>query len=210
MTPVVDTRSPRWDGALNLADLGGLPLRGGGHTAYGRVFRSGSPDSLTCAGWASLMAAGVTTVIDLRNQAERPSPGEPMPGVQIVPAPTEVPDDPVFIELCGPWLDHPRSYADNLRLFPALLAVAFRGIADAAGGVLIHCAGGRDRTGMVVALFLSLAGVTAEAIADDYTRACRGAGQQWPATDGDTASEHGMPERALALLEWLEGFDPAA
>src|SRR5438132_7958171 len=36
------------------------------------------------------------------------------------------------------------------------------------GGVLVHCHVGRDRTGMVCALALSVAGVPAAAIAEDY------------------------------------------
>src|SRR4051794_35514754 len=40
----------------------------------------------------------------------------------------------------------------------------------APGGVLVHCAGGRDRSGMTAMLVLALAGVTPAAIADDYAR----------------------------------------
>ncbi len=88
--------------------------------------------------------------------------------------PTEDPGDPHFLETCGPWLDHPRSYAPNIAMYPHLFAGVFRAIADAPGPVLVHCAAGRDRTGMITAMLLSLTGVEHQAIAEDYERAFRG------------------------------------
>jgi protein tyrosine/serine phosphatase len=38
------------------------------------------------------------------------------------------------------------------------------------GTTLVHCAAGKDRTGVVVALALSLVGVTREAVVADYVR----------------------------------------
>lgn len=60
-----------WDGARNLADLGGLPLLTGGRTASCRVFRSAAREWMTERGWADARAAGLTTVVDLRNDMER-------------------------------------------------------------------------------------------------------------------------------------------
>ena len=51
-----------------------------------------------------------------------------------------------------------------------------RAIAGADGAVLVHCAGGRDRTGMICAMLLDLAGATADAIVGDYADGWRGAG----------------------------------
>jgi protein-tyrosine phosphatase len=45
---------------------------------------------------------------------------------------------------------------------------AFTAVAQADGTALVHCAGGKDRTGLVCALALRLAGVPAEAVADDW------------------------------------------
>jgi len=48
---------------------------------------------------------------------------------------------------------------------------ALQVLADPASGpTLVHCAAGKDRTGVVVALALSLAGVTREAVVADYVR----------------------------------------
>jgi len=227
VTPsVADERFPRWPAGIdtNLADLGGLPLVRGGLTAYRRVYRSARRESLTRDGWRALKAAGVTTVIDLRHAPERgrtavdpPVEASEMAGVRIVEAPTEVPDDPEFRAVCGPWLAHPHSYPDILRLFPGLFGRVFQTLADAPGGVLVHCAGGRDRTGLVTAVLLSLTGVVTEAIVDDYARACRSADEYLatstpgaaPLSNERLLGEAGIRERATTLHEWLDGFDAA-
>lgn len=148
------------------------------------MFRSGAPEHLTDAGWERAKSAGLRTVIDLRNapaETQR-TPDHPtirpqsLDGLVFVPAPTEDPDDAEFLRVCGPWLDHPRSWIDNARLAPTRIAGAMRAIAHADGAVLVHCAGGRDRTGMICAMLLDLAGATTDAIIDDYADGWRGAG----------------------------------
>ena len=222
-----------WDGAFNLRDLGGMPLRTGGSTAIGRVYRSGRPETLTDAGWAALRAAGVTTVIDLRNAPERlRRETDPIiaddhrAGVDVVHAPTEDPDDPEFMRIVGPWLDHPRGYSDNLRMYPGKLAAVFVAIADAPGSVLVHCAGGRDRTGMVSAMLLRLADAETGAITDDYAAAFREASRRHardlpalplPGQGGyvepkfsDAEIEERIADRVAVLREWVEGLDVSA
>ncbi|WP_334150645.1 tyrosine-protein phosphatase [Microbacterium sp.] len=221
---------PAWDGAFNLRDLGGLPLSDGGVTAVGRVYRSGRPETLTDAGWADLRRSGVSTVIDLRNDLERrrretdPSvAADHADGIVITHAPTEDPDDPEFMQVLGPWLDHPRGYADNLRMYPEKLATVFAAIATAPAAMLVHCAGGRDRTGMVAAMLLRLTGVEVDAIIDDYARAFREASRRHardlPAAPdpnqggyvepaySDEEIEERITDRAAALREWIEAFD---
>lgn len=222
-------RTPDWEGAFNLFDLGGLALIGGGMTAHGRVFRSGRTESMSDRGWSELLAAGVTTVIDLRNESESGRrAGDPFvsdtfrAGVTFVHAPTEDPDDEEFQRVCGPWLDHPRSYADNLRLFPTKMATVFAALAAAPGATLIHCSGGRDRTGLVTAMLLRLAGVETAPIVEDYAEAFRAASRHVTRTaELDPEQVHERPysygeiearirERADALVDWLDGFDVAS
>src|SRR5690606_34190818 len=60
-------------------------------------------------------------------------------------------------------------YIAMLDLRPQLFAAAVGAIADAPPGpVVVHCAGGKDRTGMVVAMALRIAGVEPDVIAQDY------------------------------------------
>lgn len=228
MTTLPAAGRPYWPGSFNLSDAGGLPLRGGGVTRSGQVFRSARPDYLTPEGWRAARAAGVTTVVDLRNPGESTSEGDgasagaaPVgaatvtPGIRFVSCPTEDPTDPQFLELCGALLDHPLSYADNIRLYPRKFAEVFRAIAGAEGAVLVHCAAGRDRTGMVMAMLLSVVGVTPEAIAEDYVDAAMrfnvGLGVEPGLTEekahSAAAMEERMASRRSALLAWLESLD---
>ncbi|GAB6903332.1 tyrosine-protein phosphatase [Kineosporia succinea] len=225
---------PSWPGARNLRDLGGRELAGGGVTRSGRVLRSGAREYLTDEGWRAARAAGLSTVIDLRNAPFETARSPRYPTVSasayedvaIVAAPTEDPDDRAFLEVCGPWLDHPRSWADNARLARGRVLRVLRAIGEAPGPVLIHCTGGRDRTGMISAMLLQLAGATATAIADDYEAGWRGAadhpGHGWVyAPDRGVWSEQHLavpsPEeidRQLAdripwIHRWAGSFDTA-
>jgi hypothetical protein len=223
-----------WPGGRNVRDLGGRTLRGGGVTASGRVFRSAAPEYLTDEGWRAAKAAGVRTVVDLRNApaetqrtAEHPViSSDSLDGLVFLPAPTEDPDDAEFLRICGPWLDHPRSWVDNARLAPTRVAAVMRAIAHAEAGVLVHCAGGRDRTGMICAMLLDLAGATEEAIVADYTDGWRGAGtysghgwvydtmqRTWrahhtPATPPQELQRQ-LADREPALRDWIHTFDTA-
>jgi len=220
-----------WDGARNLMDLGGLPTRDGGRTAFDRVWRSAATEWLTMTGWQAARAAGLTRIIDLRNDDERgrqelhPVISESaLAGVTVICAPTEDSEDPGFLEECGPWLDHPRSWEPNARRYPDKFRHVFESLADSPGPVLIHCHAGRDRTGMIASMLLALANVEPEAIADFYERGFRGAGShrghglgydadsgQWRLADDrewapDELTE-ALGDRRIALLQWLRGTD---
>jgi protein-tyrosine phosphatase len=70
----------------------------------------------------------------------------------------ESPDEPPVV----------RAYMSYLRRRPDSVAGSVRAIARADGAVLVHCAAGKDRTGVVVALALDAAGVDRETIVADY------------------------------------------
>jgi protein tyrosine/serine phosphatase len=59
-------------------------------------------------------------------------------------------------------------YLAYLRDRPDNIVAALRAIADSDGAVLVHCAAGKDRTGVVVALALAAAGVPTDRIVADY------------------------------------------
>lgn len=61
-----------------------------------------------------------------------------------------------------------RAYLTYLRHRPDSIVGAIRAIARSDGAVLVHCAAGKDRTGVVVGLALDAAGVSPAAIVADY------------------------------------------
>ncbi len=170
-------RHLQWDGCCNVRDLGGLPTTTGATTRFGRVVRADNLRQLTAPGWHAALAHGIRTVVDLRFDEERR-------GDQPVPEPIDVVPLSLFGSLDAPHneeidaivrhADDPASanagmYAVALDSVRDPIARACAAVADApAGGVAIHCWVGKDRTGIVTAFLLLVAGVTESAIADDY------------------------------------------
>ena len=193
LTVMGDSRAITWDGFVNTRDLGGLPTRHGSPTRTGAFLRSADPRFVTAEGWRAAHAAGVRTVVDLRNPDEiRPAteeeegPTRPAGAAQFpaaaaaVPLPpgmtrVEVPLDDVGDD--GFWQEVDRAGLHGTPLYfrpfldrkPERCAAAVTALARSGpGGVLFHCGAGRDRTGLVALLLLALAGVGPETIADDY------------------------------------------
>lgn len=164
------TRVLEWEGCVNVRDLGGLPTEDGGVTRPGAVVRGDKPQRLTDAGRQALAAHGIRTVVDLRAAWELDDDPPPRAGVEVVRVPLMSEQDREYlVELADRGADFAAWYADTLERHGALVAEALAAVAEAApGGVLVHCHGGRDRTGIVCALLLRLAGVPDDAIADDY------------------------------------------
>ena len=153
-----------WDGCVNVRDLGGLPLEGGGETNFGVLVRADSIGTLTEAGWAALQDYGVTTAVDLRgeHELEEPANAQQQP-IRIVSIPIAPRSGPGWN-----WPSMLDAYLGVLEEFRPQFVAAVVAVAAAEPPVVIHCQGGRDRTGLVVALVLRCAGVDPEAIALDH------------------------------------------
>ncbi|MGL6280250.1 MAG: tyrosine-protein phosphatase [Gaiella sp.] len=166
-----------WDGCVNTRDLGGLPLRRGGTTAFRRVVRSDNVRHLSPRGWEQLHGHGVRTILDLRFAEERAGDPPPPGGLEVIGISLFGVHDPAEAarvdELVRRAADATEAtallYADTLETCRAEVCASVRAVAQAgAGGVVVHCFVGKDRTGIVTALLLDLVGVEPDAIADDY------------------------------------------
>ncbi|MCC5032692.1 tyrosine-protein phosphatase [Streptomyces sp. WAC 00631] len=160
-----------WDGCFNVRDLGGIPAAGGHVVRRGAVVRSDAVDKLSADGWAALCAHGIRTVIDLRNDDEVKADAAPRPSdLTTVHLPLDSIEDTGFWSIwCNGPDGTPLYYRPFLDHFPDRAARAVQAVAHARpGGVLVHCAAGRDRTGLVTLLLLALAGASPADIAADY------------------------------------------
>ncbi|RRO14837.1 tyrosine-protein phosphatase [Saccharopolyspora rhizosphaerae] len=153
---------------VNLRDLGGQPTGDGVLTRAGVVYRSDAPfpgdrDPQGLPDWPPRV------VIDLREAAETKDahPLDPVAQVHRIRLleGLEKPDtdDDALHELTV-------LYQGMLEGAPKKLVEVFRLVLEADGPVLVHCAAGKDRTGVVSAMLLSAAGVRPDAIVADYVR----------------------------------------
>ena len=161
-----------WEGFYNARDLGGLPLRGGGSTPSGVFYRSATVDFVTARGWQQAYDAGVRTVIDLRNDDEVSTEATAPAHMVRRRVPLDGIEDFEFWEpfLASGLHGTPLYYEKFLREKSDRVAAAMTALAESDGGVVFHCGGGRDRTGLITLLLLDLAGVDRGAILDDYAQ----------------------------------------
>jgi protein-tyrosine phosphatase len=196
-----------WDGCVHARDLGGLPAAGGRVTRHGALVRSGSVDRLSASGWDAVVAHGVRTVIDLRNDDEIAGDAGPRPPeLTTLRVPLDAMEDREFWDVWSttPAFGTPLYYRPFLERLPHRAEAVLEAIASAPpGGVLFHCVRGRDRTGLVTMLVLAAADVQPEAIADDYVRSVDDAADPQLAA---FLAEQGTTARA-ALLDALDGLD---
>ena len=221
------------DGAVNVRDLGGLPTQDGGKTADARLLRGDNLQELSPADVATLVGEiGVTTVVDLRSSdelaSEGPAPLDSVAGVLHVHHPvlpevgsatdaasdvlltradrdrSRYPTDPI----CGHYLGYLEDRPDQV-------AAALRSVAQSEGAALVHCAAGKDRTGVVVAVALSAVGVRRQAVIADYAASGERIGRilarlrRSPTYTDDISSEpdeaqRPRPETMAAFMEELD------
>jgi protein tyrosine/serine phosphatase len=153
-----------WPDLRNARDLGGISTVDGGRIRERALIRPDNHGRLAAEGLAAIRSYGVSRIVDLRWEWEASKYPSPLAGdesYRLVPACF----DPTGDEEIPP--DSYRLMVDASR---DRLAAAFIAIAEAPpGGVVVHCHAGRDRTGVVVALALHVAGASVEAIAADYS-----------------------------------------
>jgi protein-tyrosine phosphatase len=166
-------RSLTFSTSYNFRDVGGYAGLDGRTVSWRRLFRADSLHRLKGADLEAFSALGVRTVIDLRRPFEVEEHGR-VPHTEGLDYRNLVLEHVDWESVEHPAdLPHERWLADRYLNFAedgtAGLAAALGVIADpAAAPVVVHCMAGKDRTGVVCALTLSLLGVSDADIAQDY------------------------------------------
>ncbi|SOD72155.1 protein tyrosine/serine phosphatase [Jatrophihabitans sp. GAS493] len=181
----------RWielDGAVNVRDLGSLPATDGQVVRPRALLRSDSVQELSNPDVRRLVdEVGVRTIVDLRTSFEVNGEGhgplreEPLVTVHHLslfdePEITAGDDEPAVLPWQGrtPTGDREADrsagsvYFKYLDERPDSILQALRLIARTDGATLVHCAAGKDRTGVVVAMALTEVGVDRDAVVADY------------------------------------------
>jgi protein-tyrosine phosphatase len=150
---------------VNTRDLGGYPTNDGRITAFGRIIRSDAPEVFTQNDLALLKNLGVTAALDFRSKPET----EKLPSAFEQSTDFDYFHCPFAFGNRNPnsKAEVPLLYAEMLADFPAIkriLGIIIR----QKGSIFIHCYVGKDRTGVVAALLLLIAGVSTSDILADY------------------------------------------
>ena len=161
------------EGSFNIRDLGGYHTTDGQTTQWGQVYRADSLHRLSATSQNELLERGVRTVIDLRGSAElesAPNPFAQHPEVDYLNISLF---EPLYLSgsLGGgnrADLDLPELYRLALEHSQTPMREVLEAIADSEGAVLFHCTAGKDRTGLVAAMILGVAGVDSQSIVEDY------------------------------------------
>lgn len=202
------------EGGFNIRDLGGYPTKDGRMTRSNRLIRAGNLDQVTSAGQERLLQYGLKTVIDLRHESElRSFPDVFAQSTAVnylhLPYASNTFDAmPHHVHLGELYIDSLKSCDSNIRAI--MIAIS-----DAKPCILYHCAVGKDRTGMISALLLNLAGVPAEAVAEDYAETARhithlvDQWRQWTMErDGDMRLfERDIAADAASMLATMEALE---
>ncbi len=171
MTHPTDKKCLELEKAQNIRHLGGYVTPDGQCTSD-TFWRGDSFEVLSENDKNTVMALGVKTVIDLRNTTEItkvPSVFFNCDGIEYVNIPILSDRDQIDpTETLGYRFvmgDLYNAMADNGQ---AALRDIFRKMVQADGKLLFHCSAGKDRTGIIAALLLKLAGIDDETVAYDY------------------------------------------
>ncbi|HET8843243.1 MAG TPA: tyrosine-protein phosphatase [Ktedonobacteraceae bacterium] len=155
------------EGSYNIRDIGGYATLDGYSTRWRVLLRGDSLHALPQQSQRLLLAYPVRTIIDLRRSSEllkvpsifAASSDVRYINVSLLEDQQKVRDAPSLqelyqhiLEMCQPEIQQILQLMATADIFPCV----------------VHCAVGKDRTGLIIALLLSIANVPVETIASDY------------------------------------------
>ncbi|MFF7880768.1 tyrosine-protein phosphatase [Streptomyces sp. NPDC020794] len=186
MTQQVPSTEPELAGVRNFRDVGGLPTVDGRRVRYGRLFRSGHLAHATEEDATFLSSLGLHTIFDFRNAADQQleGPDVELPGVRNVNLPLTDPADGGEFwkmvrdgdveQLRGHLGDGKAanrmigSYRTIVKERTAEHSHVLHALAEDSVPALMHCAAGKDRAGLSIAVTLLALDVERDAIVADY------------------------------------------
>jgi protein-tyrosine phosphatase len=164
------------EGTYNVRDLGSFAVGTNSATRNRRLIRAGNLDQLSLLAQQQLIAYGVKTVIDLRDEWET----QQFPNVFAQFTTVKY----LSLPLIGNQLSNNESWKtenENFTLLHELyikylehckmqIGTIISTIADSEAAIVVHCYAGKDRTGIITALVLGAVGVSDDLIAEDYAQ----------------------------------------
>ncbi|WP_372782236.1 tyrosine-protein phosphatase [Phenylobacterium sp.] len=174
------TRHIDFDGIENFRDFGGYDTASGRPVKRELLYRSANHAYATDADLERMRALGLAAIIDLRRTEERTrEPSKRWPGFGAAVVENDILSDHADwvdsmkdVEVNAQWfLDDGMGYYRRAPFEPRhidLFSRYFQTLASADGAIVVHCAAGKDRTGLICALTHHVLGVSAEDIMADY------------------------------------------
>lgn len=176
----ISARMHAFEGVQNFRDFGGY-VAGDRRMATGRFFRSANHALASETDLARLADMNIATIVDLRRPEERkrqPSRRWREFGAAVIENHDEFEGEESWDRFIREWdltIEGYRGFqfryytqAPHLPRLVDHFARYFDAVASTDGPVLVHCAAGKDRTGLIVALTHHLAGVHPDDIVADY------------------------------------------
>jgi len=179
------TRLYKFDQILNFRDFGGYATESGQAVKRGKLFRSANFHKSSAEDLARLAELNIGLLVDLRHLPERKrqpnkwpetlqtdvlaykNPNGPKEG-ELAPHEAFVKEDLSIAEDAKKYMRSSYKQRPHDDGFKDIFSNTLKHMAKTGDAIVIHCAAGKDRTGTLAAIILSVLGVSPKTIMEDY------------------------------------------